>query len=275
MNRRDLRRTIMRGLGDMIVLTATEDGDTTTFIDAVHLHGEPGHYAGRLAYISGGTAANLDLTRSVRGSSQSATSITFQLALPAATATGDELELVNTFGMGWTFEDIHNAINEAIAEASTYGAVPISTDVAEVFDEAGTRTVAIPDTFVGVNGVQVLDDRDQPVNVRRANVFGANGWAVDHANREILIAGRMAALAHERTVRLYGYGNPEPLDNDDDDTALDPEWLHHKIRSILLLNPIRARQGTDWQGQGLYHADEANRLRARLTPNFSPSYVRL
>mgnify|MGYP006189670299 CR=1 FL=1 len=276
MNRKELRRSVMRELGDMRVLTATAAGTTTTLIDEANLYGEPGTYAGRLAYFSGGTAANLGLTRPVNGSSQADMAIIFSYALPAATAVGDEAELVNTYGMGWTFEDVHSAINSTIEEARSYGSVPVSEDIAVEFDEAGDRTVAIPDTFVGINAVQYVDSvTGHPVNIRRANVLGSNGWAVDHANREILINGGQAYRAHEQVIRLYGYGDPAPLTDDDDETALDPEWLHLKVCGRLLLNPMRSRQGQDVQGQGLYYSDKADRLRARLTPLFGPSYVRL
>lgn len=276
MNRKELRRSVMRELGDMRVLTATAAGTTTTFIDEANLYGEPGHYAGRLAYFSGGTAANLGQTRPVQGSSQNAMALTFTYALPVGTEIGDEAELVNTFGMGWTFEDAHSAINTTIEEARSYGSVPISEDIAVAFDEAGDRTVAIPETFVGIERVQYVDSvTGHPVNIRRANVLGANGWAVDSANREILINGVQAYRAHEQVIRLYGYGDPAPLTDDADTTALDPEWLHLKVCGRLLLSPIRSRQSQDMQGQGLYYSDKADRLRARLTPLFGPSYVRL
>lgn len=276
MNRRTLRRRVLHELGDLRLLTATDAGDPTTFIDTVNLWGEPGHYAGRLAYVSGGTPANLGQMRQVKGSSQQAMSLTLVAPLPAATAAGDEIELVNTFGMGWTFENIHHAINATIDEARDAALVPLTADSAEAFDQDGDRTVAIPAEWAGVERVQVIDETSgHLINVRRAGVIGANGWAINHADRTLLINGEQARAAHNRIVRLYGYGYPPPLATDDDETGVDPEWLFHRVCSRMLLNTVRSRQGADWTGQGLWHADEAKSLRARLTPNFGPSFTRI
>lgn len=276
MDRLTLRRRALGELGDLRLLTATATGTTTTLIDTVNLWGEPGHYAGRLAYVASGTVANLGQTRLVNGSSQSAMSLTFAAALPAATQAGDEVELVNTFGMGWTFEDVHHAINASIAEARDYGLVPLTEDSTDAFDQAGTREVPLPETWTHIERVQYLDpSTDHVVNIRRANVHGANGWAVDHANRSVLISGEQAYRADTAVIRLHGYGQPEPLETDSDETSLDPEWLMLKVCSRMLLNVVRSRSAADTQGQGLYYADKADKLRARLTPLLGPSATRI
>lgn len=276
MDRLTLRRRVLHELGDLRVLTATATGTTTTYIDTVNLWGEPGHYAGRLAYLASGTAANLGQTRLVNGSSQAAMSLTFAAPLPAAPVLGDEVELVNTFGMGWTFEDVHHAINASIAEAHDAALVPLTDDSADAFDQAGVREVPIPATWTHIERVQYLDPTtEHVVNIRRANVHGANGWAVDHANRTVLISGEQAYRADTAIIRLHGYGQPAALMADTDETSLDNEWLMLKVCSRLLLNVVRSRSAADTQGQGLYYADKADKLRARLTPLLGPSATRI
>ena len=57
--RREIRRRILSRLGDFLLVTATEDGSTTTLIDRIHLIGEPDAYRGRQIMFTGGTVENL------------------------------------------------------------------------------------------------------------------------------------------------------------------------------------------------------------------------
>lgn len=268
--RKDLRRMVLAMVGDINVLTATANGTTTTFVDAANLVGDSGRYAGRYALFTSG--ANAGQVRYVSGYNGSTHTLTFQSALPNSTATGNELELTNAYGIGVTFEMVHNAINWAIRAARAVARVPDVFEPTDAFDGEGDRTVDLPDDWVMVESVHYQhDDTEAWHNVRKADKLNQNGWAIDRANRTLTITGDWARIAHDRQLRLYGYALPGELNEDSDTTDLDVEWLTYRAASHLLLDVVRSRAGADWSGPALHYKGEADRLQPRLTPNLKPS----
>src|SRR5690606_6049314 len=113
--RKDLRRMALAAAGNTHALTATANGTTPASVDATNRVGDSGRYAGRYALFTSGP--NAGQVRYVSGYNGSTHTLTFQSALPNSTATGNELELTNAYGIGVTFEMVHNAINWTIRSA--------------------------------------------------------------------------------------------------------------------------------------------------------------
>lgn len=271
--RKALRRRVLRRFGDLVVATATANGTTTTFTDTETLYGESSRYAGRHAYVAGGTAANLGKVRYVEGYNGTTQTLTFQTALPAATAEGDEIELTNAFGMGVTHDLVHEAINWAIALSRPYALEPAETDLG-TFD--GLTPLALPSEWAGVESVHYqhpLTDAWHPV--QRARKQGKHGWAVDHANRTLTITGHPGARLEDVAIKAYGWTEPGELSSDSDETSVDLEWLVDTAVAHLMLDVVRSRQGAEWANQGLYYEDRADKRRAALTPQLGPSYTRI
>ena len=274
--RKDLRREVLARFGDLVVATATTDGTTTTLTDTATLFGESSTYAGRTAYFTGGTAANLGQTRRVSGYNGTTQTLTFQTALPAAVAEGDEVELTNAYGIGVTHDGVHRSLNWAIAIARNAALVPAYEEVADTFDGRSARTVALPETWVGIESV----DYQHPASaewkpVKHARKRGQDGWSVDHANRTVIINGDWAGKLDGYDLRLYGYTMQDPLTSDDDTIAIDIEWVTDKATGHLMLDVSRSRAGADWGNQALYYEQQARESLTMLTPNLGPSFTRI
>lgn len=272
-DRKALRRLILRRFGDLTLATATA-GTTTTFTDSVNLSGESSRYAGRHAYFASGD--NAGETRHITGYNGTTQTLTFQTPLAQPVAEGDEIEITNAYGMGVTHDAVHAAIDWAILTSRESALVPASEEPTDPFDAEGDQTIALPDTWVGIESVLY-----QPMHteawkpVRRAQKHGTNGWSVDHAARTLVITGEWAYRIHNQQLRLHGYTLPEPLVVDSDTTTLPVRWLVDTACAHLMLDVVRPRQGADWGNQGLYYEDQATRLIPNLTPPLGPTYTKI
>ncbi len=230
-DRKTLRRRVLLELGDMKVLRATANGTDSTFIDAINLIGEPNAYIDRQVLFTGGTSANLGVVTQVNGSSKNERALSFATTLPAATMTGDECELINTRGIGFTFDDVHRAINAAIADAAREATVLAAANA--TFDRA-TGSIAIPDEWSVFSGLQWQDRCDRWRGIIPAGRLGGAGWSVDRVSRTVQIAGDWAYKLDGRPVRLSGATDPAPLTQDSDETVVNPDWLVAEAAAVLL-----------------------------------------
>lgn len=268
-SRKDLRRMILNRVGDIKVLTATANGSNVTFIDATNLVGEQNAFRDREVLFTGGTALNLGETRHVAGSDKSQRAIGFGLALPAATALGDEAELINTRGIGFSFADVHQAINNAMAVARTVVSDPVYQVIGTAFD-ATDGFVDVPEEWTKVSGIEWQDGNGTWRPMRVAPRLGGDGWSPDRANRWILVGGTWGQRIDGKTVRLRGYKPVGTLDSDSDTTMVSTDWLvaeslSHLLGASALSYPTpdrqRAAERAERAAQGLRYM-----LASRLAP---------
>lgn len=212
----------LKSLGDLRILTATRDGSDVILWDDVNLAGEPGAYAGREVKFISGTALNIGAVRYVTGSADRG--IGFGVALSAATAVGDVAWMVNTRGIGYRFADVEDAINQAIRDARQHGPVPTSTDT-EDYDRGDA--IAIPDGWVSVENLQWQDEQDTTKwrVIPKARRNNGNGWWVDRFARVVYVGNNQGYKLDGRTLKLWGLIEPEELDDDDDETSVNANWL--------------------------------------------------
>lgn len=273
-SRLELRRMVLGRVGDLKLLRATANGATNTFIDAVNLVGENNAYIDRQAYFAGGTPENVGLTRRVDGSSKPLRSLGFGLDLPAATQTGDEVELINTRGIGFTVDDAHQAITAAMVIARTVVSIPVRTEPADAFD-AATGTVVIPWEWTEFSNIQWQDEVGTWRAIRKAPRLGGDGWSVDPAMRAVIVGGKAGQRIDGRPVRLFGYSKPAPLTADTDRTPVNPDWLvaesiANLLDAIALSYPSRERERAADRARR-----DANGLRYMLATHFAPNTVKL
>jgi hypothetical protein len=228
--RRSLVQDVLRTLGDLRVLTATRDGSDVTFYDDANLAGEPGAYTGREVLFVSGTADNIGKLRYVTGSADRG--IGFGVSLPAATATGDEAWVVNTRGVGYRFQDVYDAINQAIRAIRDRSPVPATTD-SVTYGEGDA--IVVPPEFVRVENVQWQDEYDTDlwrpvVKTKRPN---GTGWWLDRASRSVFIGGSPAESMDGRTVRIWGLAEPAELYDDDDTTGIHADWLTKQAAATI------------------------------------------
>ncbi len=271
-SRRKLRRDVLRGLGDLRVLTATSTGTDVDFRDSVNLTGEPGIYRGREVIFVQGTSANVGEIRYVTGSSQTLNAIGFGDALPAATATGDVAEMVNTRGTGFHIQEIHDAINQAIRNIGDRALVPMPVE--HLSYTAGDE-LAIPDEFLTIEDVQWLDENDEDVwhSIRRSPRVTAGGWSVNKGSRTISLAGSAPSLVDGRTVRVWGLAEPEELFADGDETTIDPEYLTMQARANLALERFMRNPTPETERISFLFEQRAGILRAKAVTRRSPFSV--
>jgi hypothetical protein len=236
--RQVLRQEVGRLTGDMLKLTATANGTTTTLIDKLRGYRGDGKLAGRIGWVAAGTAANLYQMVRVTGNVRSTFTVSFtDTALTSATATGDVLELWNADGMGFYPDDVNAEINAAIAAVGTLTTAPDEEDV-EDFD-VDDPYIDIPADWEFFGGVRWLDTTETTTGVWKeieANEFNLD---IDVRNREVRLKGEIAQRVHDKTTRLYGDVASTALTVDTDATSVDAEWLTHYVAYRLLLPQMR------------------------------------
>lgn len=265
--RRQLVNDVLRTLGDLRVLVATRTGTDVTFYDDASLNGEPGAYTGREVLFVAGTAANAGEVRYVTGSATRG--IGFGVALSAATAVGDECWMVNTRGIGYRFQDVYDAINQAIRAARRHGPVPTAADTSVYATGDG---IAVPPNFVSVENVQWQDQWDDTIwrQVTKARRPNGKGWWVDRSTRSVYVGGNPAATLDGRTVKLWGLAEPEELYDDDDETTIDPDWLTKTVALIIARGRFMRSPTPESERTMMTIAQESGGLRPLMVTRRSP-----
>lgn len=256
-----LRRGVGGLTGDLDILTATDAGSTSTFVDALNLAVENNSFAGRLGYFSGGTAGNLYRTVRIESNTKGTTQLTFTPTVPSSTATGDTLELYNRDGQGPTVGEIHNAINRCIAFVAESVLTEV-LDTADTFD-VDAPTLDVPSTWRRVIAVEYQDDLDDWHAIPPADLLA------DPVNRTMRIDHWPRVLADTRQVRLRGYTIAGALAADTDSTAVDAEWLIWEAASQVLLflatkEKVAERRAADYRATSQYLHVQANAFRSKV-----------
>jgi hypothetical protein len=231
---RDLRRLIGDVTGDVLVCTATSAGTTTTFADTAHL-ADRGDRApsivNRLLYFSDdGDLLNQGHEAAVTDFASATRTITFAPAAPAAIAEFDVVELWSVSERIGSIGAITRLINYAIKQVEDIAGLEEYSTPAVTFD-ARTGLVTIPDEWAEVGGVEWTDATGY------ARELPSRWLRVRPAGRQLEIRGRGAALAHRRSVRLWGYPRCEPLAYEDDETPVDAPWIVESVAEALTLAP--------------------------------------
>lgn len=224
-SRTTVRRWVGRLLGETFVATATQAGTTLQFTDEEKLARENGSLAGRLAYYSGGTAANLGTTRRVAGNAKSSATLTVGRAWPAASAIGDELELWNEREVGAAPDEVHEAINRYLLSVADKALAPV-TAVPAAFAWS-SPVIALDPTWFCFSGADWQDRSGEWVPVPWADL------RVDPTGRTVELRNRPRTLAGGNLVRVRGHVSPTSLATDDATTAVDAQWLATAVAAEL------------------------------------------
>jgi hypothetical protein len=261
-SRAQLRTRIASMLGDLTTLTATVAGSTTQFIDTRTLTSNMENPRNReFIFIRHGNPAvftNDGLIRRITNSDLNAGWISFD-ALTAATAVGDVGEMYNFRGKGWLYDQYNNAINQAIAEAYPL----FKQEYAEPVIGWSTtgHTLVVPEGYEYVYAVEYTeDDFVSWTPVPPATNPWTSGWGLSAnsqggsdpkitINDPIYYTPLFATDLINDTVRMRGYGPPQPLDADGDETSINPEWLCNKAASILCFSALDRDQGNAYRAQ--------------------------
>lgn len=270
-----LRRLILSKFGDLIVLKATQNGGTDSLVDEINLYMEPSAYRGREVIFTAGQTQLRGTIRHVSASSRSSMAIQFSTPLPIPTRIGDEVEMVNSYGMGVSVQAVHRAIEYAIAVAQPYALVPVAWEPPAAFDAHTGYITTVPDELVGVESVLWLNPAGEAITLGRGMGQGDPGWAMQHASHGIAIIGTPASAMSGKSLIINGYVLPEIPDNDYDEVHLDREWLINTALAHICLDVIMSRQGSsDWAQRGQAYQSRADILLSKLTPDIGPTFMR-
>jgi hypothetical protein len=256
-SRLTLRRAIGDRTGDFTLCTATDAGSTVAFTDVVRF-GDRGTNAPSLLNRIGYFA---DLDTEVRTAAFNATTraLTFAPALDSATQEGDELELWSIADRLGSISAIHRLINDAIRAVAD-----LAGD--EAYDTASTFNwrepeLSIPTTWSELGGVEWTDFNQLPNDIRRTDA------KVRFGRRTVALTGRGGALANGRSVSVWGYERALPLDADDDETAVDPEWIVDTVASAMALaQSWRSSDRAAEERRANFWASQATTLRRKVGP---------
>lgn len=233
--RKKLREDIGRGLGDLVVITATANSaGLTTFTDANTLVDEPRYYAGREVYFTYGTAANQGLLRHIQSSSQSTHTLTFTAPVNEPVAIGDEAHMVNWRGVGFTIADYHNVIDKIFRDlTASHYETPAMFTVSENFD-AATGTIILPSDFVSVESIEYYDQFDGWREIYQSEGGIGNGWQVDRYQNAIQLSPQLISRLRSNAIRVKGLADPSPPEYDGDMIYLPHEWMVVEAQALLL-----------------------------------------
>ncbi len=222
--RGEVRQLAASRIGDRIELTATTEGDETTFVDAVRLVWEQDAYAGCDFVLTGGVDANIGETRYVVSSSDADHAVSLGAALPAGTLTGDKADLYNIHETGGAVPEWNTWINAAIADAAQRTHTRLTVPLTGTFSTL-TGAMTLPDRLRYASRVIYVDADGVTQYPARGARHAADGWRFDAANRLLIVEGSLASQMDGRAVSVTGWGPPEPLEDDSDETDLSPRWL--------------------------------------------------
>lgn len=274
-DRKTIRQNVGTQLGDMVLCTATSAGTTTTFLDVNNLVLPNNEYKGRTIWFRDGTLANLEQSRKINASTFATGTVQWGVALPEATAEGDEAELWNLRGTGWEPQEINRLITIAHREAQEH--IPIPMTSSEMDFSYDDPVLTIPEAMVTVTGLEFQDAGHSGWrSVEYGQRTGAPGWRVDRASREIRIDGNWRYRLDGYTLRIHGEQKESPLEDDTDLTAINAEYLIARVGELacgaLLLRTPEPGLIRDKQMQ---FREEARFKRTMAVPRRSTIRVRV
>lgn len=247
----DFRALLANRLLDYLRLTATADGDTSTFFDVNHLTDGDDAYASSQGKFIAALAPDVDgAIVTIDGSSASDASVTFRPSIAGNTHTGDILDLFNLGGYGFRIQQYDLAIREAIAVSWRRVWIDHAVEVVAPFTQA-VPLIPIPRPFIAVHTLEINEAGDQtqwrevPM-ARRAGRWG-EGWTVDKAQRQIRLDGDFWRwTADGYGYRLRGYARQEPPVTDNDLIVIDVGWLLDYCASRLAGRRVADSEWSNW-----------------------------
>jgi hypothetical protein len=260
------RRDIQDLLGDLVVLSLTADGDTSTAFDSQNLFDSDNAWRGSHIYVvSAASSPNVGRVAVVDSSSHEQGVLSFSPPLPQATTTSDVLDLHNLQGVGWTRTEIVRRINAALVDTFPKTLVPRIESISAAFDR-DTGEVVIPEGFTHIHTLQYEYPDDEWNSIPRTN------WHAERANQTIYVDGHSRWNANNRSLRIRGFGRHPTISAEYDLIYLNPRWLTLHVASQLAMQRAHTREQRSWAIEWKREADEKRLLMQTALP---PNTVRI
>jgi hypothetical protein len=240
--RLELFKDIADELGDLISLTATATGTTTTFVAASDMLYADGGLNGREAWYAtagAGSVANKWTRRIVTDTDEASGTITVSPAWSAAPISGDVLLLVNSRGTGVTIPETHRKINQLLRRVRSELATEVA-DTPATF-AATAPVINIPAAWDAFLGIQI--ERSSALTGVWDALIG-KPYSINHwdSPKTVTIAATHRGLCHGKRLRLIGAIDLTELSSDTDATTAPAAWLA-KTAAFELLEAAALRSG--------------------------------
>jgi hypothetical protein len=226
-------------VGDKLSLTASA-GSTSTIRDDQRLTEESNAYAGADIVFTSGPVGVIGESRYVLSSDQGERTLNFDPALSIDVPVGTTADLFNLFGMGVSLAEWNEFINIALSDAAEKMAeVPKSVLLGTFASSSDwgwssipyAQTMTIPTSIKKAGPVSYVLD-GHTYYPQRGAIGTGEGWHIDEANRVLVIHDDLAAEMDGALVYMRGFGPPDPLEADDDETDVPTVWLYPKLKAL-------------------------------------------
>lgn len=266
-SRREIRQTVARMLSDFYEATATA-GETNSLTDPVNLARETDFFKGMNVFFP--DAPHAGLVSTVTQSDGPTRTIFFEPPLATSVSVGERVELYNFKGRGTTAAQYNASINDAIRVArDMHALIPITATDSDVFDHT-TGVLTIPDEFVSISGISF------PLSDGRARMIPQNQVDVSRFTGTITVKARYAYPWTGKTATFYGYGLPDLLLDDDDETWIESEWLFDEVMAQILERMVASGMPVGSQDRlYLQERTEAGGKRPMIVTRAAPNTIRI
>ena len=254
-------------LNDCVTLTATANGNTTTYRDNVNVNASRESYDGWEWF--GTSSPNSDVIATVTGTSTNTLTIT-----PAVTSTttGSTALLVNKRGRGFRIQDYKRAINGAIQDFNGTALIPTVEAIVSVFD-ADTGTIAVPATLAEAHRIEWQNSQGRWREIKRALTAGGDGWTAEPSNAVIRIEGDPAYQVDGYAVRIHGYKRQALLSALSDACSFDSGGV--VARAAYLLTRSALDRDPKYAQMVLVYKNESEEALSRLRILRAPGTVQV
>ena len=255
--RGQLRRRIAGRLGDVTDLIATDNGTTTRLIDTIRLSGSIEAPKNREIVFTSGL--NAGTVRRVTTYDMTAGHVDFA-AVGVNTEIDDTAEMYNFRGRGWRVPEYNDAINQAISDSwplfrQRYVYTPLLD-----FDSATGLVDLSGSDLTHVSNLLWQDQDGHFQIVPFALSPYGQGWSYDAGILRVVVRGDY--VPNGSTMRVDGFKQPSPLDDDEDSTRINPEWLTMRACQILCMAGIDRDQAN--YNLGMVYGQQADALKTSI-----------
>lgn len=268
--RRDIRRAVARMMGDYFEATDASGGQTSQFHDPYALARESSFFKGMQILFSNTGSPHYGKVATVTASDGVGRVIYFEPPLETPTLPGETIELYNFRGRGTTIAQYNATINAAISAArQQHALVPYREELTTPFMRTSPY-IDIPQAFVSFSGVETVDRSGYRQHLKPGE------YTVDRFSRSIEVRGRARDRLHGLTMTVRGYVMPALLDDDDDRTSIDLEWLYSEAKAQLLERMVASSLPVSSQDRlFLQERESADGKRSMIINHVVPNTIRL
>jgi hypothetical protein len=268
--RRQLRQSIARMLNDYHTATAAGAGETGQLTDLHKLARESDYFKGMQVVFTDEDSPNYLHMATVTRSDGPTRTIFFEPPVSGSIPSGDVVDLYNFRGRGSTYDQYNDHINDAIRVArDLHALVPMTVEGEDAYNYQ-TRRIAVPDELVSLAYVTFTE-----THTGRRRKISSRDMTVDRLSREVVF-GSYAYGWNGYTPTFVGYGMPDLLEDDDDTTEIEAEWLFNEVKAQILERQVASGMPVGSQDRlYLQERTEAGGKRPMIITRALPNTVRL